>query len=402
MLLIDRYIIRQFLINFVILLVVLLGLFVLIDLVVDLDEFLDAAGRVVVRHELESSRGSRAPVSDAMVDAAMDDGRDIPFGQLLAAAIVVVWDWHGPLSVLVYVYLSGLVVVGAMGFTFADLSRKREVAAIVMSGVSMYRLALPILIVGSGLNLLALPLQEWVIPPLADKLARSHRQMGRQSMHNFEVQMTPDGEHNLLSAAVFDPQQQLLTDVCLLDRDAAGRLIRVITAEQAHWNEDRQGYDLTAGYERHPVTADLAAERGFDDDAAIDAVFFETSLSPKVLVARRAEIYPSLMSIAELQKLRRGLAAGAAPVGQMIHRRFSMLVVNMLVLVMGLVFFLNREPVNMLVQAVRAASVCLGAWSSSLVILQIGGAGLNPAAAAWLPVVVYMPVGAWLFQRIKT
>ena len=45
----DRYLVRQFLVNFVILLFVLTSLFVLIDVVVNLDEYLDAGWRVALR-----------------------------------------------------------------------------------------------------------------------------------------------------------------------------------------------------------------------------------------------------------------------------------------------------------------------------------------------------------------
>ena len=38
-----------------------------------------------------------------------------------------------------------------------------------------------------------------------------------------------------------------------------------------------------------------------------------------------------------------------------------MIVLNILVLLMGLPFFLNRDPTNRLVQGMRAATVCLGA-----------------------------------------
>ena len=49
--LLDRYIARQFLVNFVILLFVLLSLFVLIELVISLDDFLEA-GQMLARVEV--------------------------------------------------------------------------------------------------------------------------------------------------------------------------------------------------------------------------------------------------------------------------------------------------------------------------------------------------------------
>ena len=47
-------------------------------------------------------------------------------------------------------------------------------------------------------------------------------------------------------------------------------------------------------------------------------------------------------------------------------------------------------------------NMCLGAWSSGFVVLQISMPMLNPVASAWLPVVIFLPVSAYLMQRIKT
>src|SRR4051812_7421296 len=120
----DRYIIlRNFLINFVILLVVFVLLFVLVDLVFNFDEFLKA-------------------------------GRGMG---LMRGLVWVVWDYYSPMVPFLYVYFSGLLVVAAMGFTFAGLSRSGEMVAMVSSGISMYRIAAPVVVVGFLLNALALP-----------------------------------------------------------------------------------------------------------------------------------------------------------------------------------------------------------------------------------------------------
>jgi lipopolysaccharide export LptBFGC system permease protein LptF len=84
------------------------------------------------------------------------------------------------------------------------------------------------------------------------------------------------------------------------------------------------------------------------------------------------------------------------------HQRFSMLAVNMVILIMGLPFFLSREPTNLLNQAVWASGLCLGAWGFGLIILQTSTTHLNPVASAWMPVVIYLPISIWLMLKIKT
>ena len=75
---------------------------------------------------------------------------------------------------------------------------------------------------------------------------------------------------------------------------------------------------------------------------------------------------------------------------------------NMLILVMALQFFMLREPANPLIQGVKAAAFTLGLWSSGMILLRVGADELNPVAAAWLPVVIYMPMSMFMLQKIKT
>ena len=196
MLLIDRYITRQFLINFVILLFVLIALFVLIDMVINLDEFIDAA-----RHTVQKRQAIAQGV--LWTDALYDESKDLPLASLLWSTASLIWDWHGPLSVLLFVYLSGLVAVGAMGFTFSEMIRKGEMVAMLAGGVSMYRITAPLMVTGTLISVASLPIQEWLVPPLAEKLARSHRQLGQAGIHSFKVRFARDGRGHLFSAATF-------------------------------------------------------------------------------------------------------------------------------------------------------------------------------------------------------
>ncbi|MEL7089072.1 MAG: hypothetical protein AAGL98_11630, partial [Planctomycetota bacterium] len=80
-------------------------------------------------------------------------------------------------------------------------------------------------------------------------------------------------------------------------------------------------------------------------------------------------------------------------------------VLNALVLVMGLPFFLKRLPGNTMVAALRAAGLCIGAWGGGLMMLQLSPGNLpigGPVLVAWLPVVIYLPVSAWLLGKIKS
>lgn len=83
----DRYILRQFLTNFVILLFVFSLLFVVGDVMIDLDEFVEAG-----RNRVQTFGGNVA-----------------------IETVKVIIDFDGPMVLLLYAFFSGLIVVGRPG-----------------------------------------------------------------------------------------------------------------------------------------------------------------------------------------------------------------------------------------------------------------------------------------------
>lgn len=369
--LLDRYIVRQFVQNFVILGVVLSGLFILVDLIVDLDEFLKA-GR------------------------AHADQR----GGVLLATLWVMFDYYGPLMMLIYTAMSGLLVVAAMGFTIAQLQRSRELTAILASGVSLYRVAAPVLVAGFLLNLLVLPVQELAIPPLADKLVRSKSQVGKPTISDKPIHYATDDAGSLISAATFSAERGELSEVRIIERDKTGQQTRLIRADTAEWSEAEQAWQLENGRSFN-VLGDV--EAGTDQIGGTAIAQYETELSPEVLITRQAALFVRLQSLKKLESMRSNAALTDIQRGQITQimwSRFTTLVLGVLILLMGLPYFLTRVPGNVLVNSAKAAAVTIGAWSAGLVLLQVGG--INAVTAAVLPVALYVPVAFYLITTIKT
>jgi len=371
--LLDRYILRQFLLNFVILLVVLMSLFVLVDLLFNLDEFMEAGRR-------------RAEV----------DG-----GSTFSATLWLVLDYYGPQVCFVYVYLAGLIVSAAVGFTFTNLARGGELVTMISSGISLYRVAVPVLVAACAINALTILDQELVIPNLVDKLSRRPNELKTSKGRSFAVHYAPDSKGNLISAAEFDPVSQEMLSLSILERDTSGKATRRITATQARWEEGQGGWVLIDGNAVRRTEAD--ANGGLPVDPRVEPTgFFATDISPQVVMARRAAIYPALLSMAELGRLMNNPAADGRAILRIMHSRFSLMILNVLILVIVLPLFLSREPVNPVKMAVSGAAISIGSWIAGVGMLQLLSTALNPVIAAWLPVVVFLPISAAVLQRMKT
>ena len=364
----DRYVLKRFLLNFAVLGFVVLALFVVFDFINGADEFLDAA-------EARAGASGTFPV-------------------VLAWMVV---DYYGPILLLLLSFLAGLLAVGAMGFTFTQLGRDGELVGLVASGVSLYRVAAPVLVAGAAINGLTIANRELVIPHFAPQLVRSKTELESSAIKRFPVRYTPDGEGHLLSAARFDAAAGVLERVTILVRSPDGRVTRRIRAARAIWQPEAGSWRLTKG---------RATRRGAPAGAAAEPVArFATDLSPTVLLARRASVYPRLLEIDVLRRLMTNPAVGAGrarEVRRLVWSRFSLVAVHVLVLAIAAPLFLRPDPMTRPGIAARAGGIAVVAWAGGFVLIELAGAHLNPVAAAWLPVVVYLPLGAWSFQTMRT
>lgn len=366
----DRYIVKLFLQNYVILGVVLGGLYILVDLIIDLDEFVKAGREHADR-----------------------------FGGTLISTLWVMGDYYGPMMLLIYSAMSGLLVVAAMGFTIAQLQRTRELTAILASGVSLYRVAAPVLIAGFTLNLMVLPVQELAIPKLADKLVRSKSQVGQPTLREHPVHYAKDDAGSLISAASFSAAKGELSDVRIIEREESGRQSVLIRAGKATWSESDAAWRLESGLAFKPGDAESGV--GALSGEPID--FYRTELSPKVLITRRAALFVRLQSLQQLQEMRANAALTfdqRERIAQVMWSRFTTLILGVLILLMGLPFFLTRVPGNILINSAKASGITIGAWATGLVLVQVGG--LSALTAALLPVVLFVPISFYLVTTIKT
>lgn len=383
----DRYIIRQFLMNYLILAVVLSCLFVLIDLIVDLDEFVRAADEVADR--TDSNRW-------------------------LAMAWVL-WDFYLPVLTLLYVFFGGVLAAGAMCFTLSGMIRAGELVAMVTSGLSMYRIAAPMIVAAALLIALALPVQELVIPQFAYKLMRSKSDLRREAVESPPVRFMPDSVGNLYSASSYDSASHTLLNLTVLERDEAGQTTRRVSATSATWDEARQGWALEDGVairrELQAVAADSTrpgSAAGGRINASVPVTpidFLPSDLGPDVLMARFGRFFPRFLSLRDLEKLRDNPAIDSdnrRRLTQIIHGRFSTLVVGILIVVIGLPFFLLREPASLLVQSTKAAALCLGAWGCALLVGELNIGGIGPVTGAWLAFIVLLPVSVGRLLQVRT
>ena len=367
----DRTIIGRFLWNFAVLFGLLFLFAASIDVILQLEKYLRAA------------------------TAAVEQGR---YGGRITAFAGLVFEYHGPRAFQFFQFMVGLLGVGAMGFTFAQMHRARELVAIMAAGVPLRRCVWAVLAAAVALNVLGYLNQELVLPRFADRLMLDHGDLARASRASFQVPLTRDSSGSLLFAASFDPEARRITGFLGLERDAAGSLVRRTTAPSASWDEERGAWLLERGLAatRDPAVREGAAQGRPPEPAAE----WRTDLSPKAIAARHYRLFAQMLSSADLGRIADAGALDRGQVDRMRLGRVGAVIVNLLVLVAGIPFFLQRGPVNMLQMSILCAATCVPAIIVSAIIMAAPIGGLPPAIAVALPVAALIPVAvariSWL------
>ena len=376
MLLLDRYILVRFTTNFALLFLLLFIFGAAIDVILGLDRFVDVARLV-----------------------AGPDGGVLRFSFSLVGLII---DYQAPRLFQFYAYLHGLVAIGAMGFTLAQMHRHRELVAVMASGVSLYRVAMPFLIGVFALSIAQLFNQEMILPRDAPLLLRDYGQIGQHSVDSFDLRFTPDGKKSLFQSPSYDPQTQTMVSPTILERDDRGRTVRRITAASATWSEPQNAWALSEGLALWRVPDPQAGEA--ESGSLREPIgTYATDLTPQVIMVRRFNQFAAMLSLNQIsQMLDTPMLQARDALLRYRYSRFSSVLVSLLVLALTLPSFLLREPANLLRQSVQCAALAVPATVGSAIGMMVEMPGISPAVGVFLPVIVLGFMSLFPWTHFKT
>jgi lipopolysaccharide export system permease protein len=383
----DRYVAREFLQSYLIAILVVLSLRIILDLFMQLDEFVEKG------------------------DDQLKPG--------MFTVIGYIFNFYGPKLFEYFRDFSGTIIILAAAFSLARMMRQNELTAVLASGVSLKRVIAPIVFLSFILNIFMVMDQEVVLPRWADKLVRKSDEM--KKLREVSIWLLPDeikalgydpryklnerlsGEarkNALFSAGLFDPQEKKVYDLMvLLRRDA--KVMGKITADQAIWDEGKQAWFLTNGqyynFEMDPEQADSLP-------GVVPIQYYKSVLTADYLWLQRNSSFKSLMSYGELTSLlRRGLkTADRKEAISERHFRFTDPIINMVMLLLGLPMLVSRERRNTKTAIFLAILGAGGCFVTTFSCKLLGGGMINPLLAAWIPIIVFLPISIISLDGLKT
>ena len=370
----DRYIIRNFLMNYLLALIVLVGMVVLLDLIVNFDRFIKGA-------KMANETGALNLLAD-------------------------IGDYYSYQLLVIFQVIAGVIPLMASGFTMVRMTRHRELTAMLASGMSLYRVAAPIILLAIGFSLLAVIDQEVFIPKFQAKLLRKHEEVNLPLAKTGGFEMLRDRQ-NLVMFSSYDREKKQLSEVRILWRDANGIVVRGEMADTATWVPGK-AYWLLEGNARYityvaSTTMPAGVPAGSGGAGTTSSILYTTGLEPRhveLFLSKRAVDFLSSPQVAEL--IQESPAATKPSLEKIMHTRFTQPLMNMIMLLMGIPFLLTREPSRLIKNMFVCTAVSGVCFASTFVFFQMGGTLVSPLLGAWLPILLFGPISLAMLDTIQT
>ncbi len=364
---IDRYLLRALVTNYVIALGVMLSLYVTLDMFVNMDEFTEQ-------------------------------------GYPMLTVIGNIISYYWPNLFLYFSQLSGVITLFACMAAIARMRRLNELTAVLASGVSLYRIAGPIVGFGIGTTALLVLDTEWIIPSVAHLLAREHDEADGEG--TYEVLFLPDRDRALLSAVAFHPTRRDLQHMLVLRRDESGAVVETIEADRAVW-EAPAGVQATGRWHLERGRRLLLVEQQGDtlgpgtdiQDELIE--YYESDLGPEHIQLRQAEGWLRYLSLSQLKAQEQAGISDRTPIAQAKHTRIAAPIISMVLVLLGLPFFLNRSPTSLLGDTGKCMIACGLCYVTNFVAQSVR-TETDSAFAAFVPVFIFATLAVVLIDRIRT
>jgi LPS export ABC transporter permease LptG/LPS export ABC transporter permease LptF len=297
-----------------------------------------------------------------------------------------------PMSVLVAVLV-----------TFGVMAKQNEITAYRACGVSVLRLAVPVLIASMMLSL-GLFLFDHLYVPEANRIQDSIRNeiKGRpaQSYLNPGKQWIRGEGDRIYYYRYFDPDQEQMADVSVYEFEAEPfRLRRHLRAESARWDPALNAWVMRNGWTRRIdgieesdfQRFDLLAVRELDEPPSY---FLKEVKQDKQMNFQELRAY--------IEELRQS-GFDTVRLRIQLHKKFAAPVFAFIMALISVPFAFMGGNRGAMAGVGVSFAIAIAYWVANSLFEQIGNLNQLPAvAAAWAPGGLFFLAGAWLMTRIRS
>jgi len=294
-------------------------------------------------------------------------------------------------------YAMPISLLFAAAYTLGDLYAKNELTSIFSSGIPFSRFCVSLVVVGLAASVFSFYLDDRiVIPTLKVKNDLSKRALNQfVTESNSDIVIKAKNGLVIYSVDYFDSENDVLNGVNIVEMNEKGAFVSQIRAPSAKWDETYWEFRNAVIYK-------------YDDEGIlrINPFLFDTSYNEHPDIFRRKAVNVEELTAKEAGLLVDDLRAAGLPYYSAqanYYHRYSFAAASFIVMILS-VSMGGRFRKNILLMSLfTSLSVAVVYYISEMLSMTLAGLNyIHPFVGAWFPVLMFVFVGVILLRSAKT
>jgi len=310
--------------------------------------------------------------------------------------------WHLAPSLIYQLTPIGTLVASLI--CFGVLTKYNEVTAFKAGGVSVHRLAAPVLLMSLVISLLLFGFDHYYIPDANRRQERLRAEIKKKPVATYlraDRQWVYGQNSRVYNFRYLDPKQATMTRVNVFELDPKTfHILREISAEKAHWDAGAHAWVFQDGM-------DQEVGEGHDNYRQFhgtSATFPELTETPSWFVKEEKEYKE--MNFEELGQYiteLRAIGLDTTPLRVQYYKKFSVPLFAVIMAILSIPFAFVAGNRGAMTGVGISFGIAIAYWTVGTLFEQIGEMNQLPAImAAWSPDVIFSFAGLYFMARMKT
>ena len=304
--------------------------------------------------------------------------------------------------------ITPLAALVAVLVTFGVLTRTNELTAMKATGISLYRVMAPIVVAAAMLALALFLFEQSYLPGanrrqealrsvIKGKPAQTFLRPDRQWIFGLQQ---PGKPGRIFYYQFFDPDRDRFANITVFEFDPENfSPVRRIFASSAHWEPELNQWIFEQGWERRFEGESVSSYRTFKFES-----FAEITEQPEYF--KREARQSQEMSFGELKRYIASLRQSGFDTKRLsvqLNRKLAFPLITLVMAVLAIPFALSMGKRGSLTGIAAAIGMAVAYWAIDGTFEALGNVNMLPALlAAWSPDLLFALMGAYLLLRTPT
>lgn len=324
---------------------------------------------------------------------------DIVRYKIPGASIAAFYVYYLP---TIFIQVTPMAVLLSTIFVLSNLNKHNEITAMKSSGISLWRILSPVLIIGFIVSVVVFVVNDRVIPT-SSRIANYIRteELEKEKRKEAPVKVVKNvalygAGNRIIFARSYDTEKKLLSDIIIHEHDSKENLTSKITAQNGSWTGSGWKFYKVIVY-KIDNAGKILGEPKFYEERAV-------SLKEKPSDFANREWRSEYMSYRDLKRYIRNFSgSGIRLVKNLmvdLHYKVAFPLISFVIILVGAPFAMITARGGVLIGVGMSIVIGLLYYAFIAIFIAFGKAGvLPPIAAAWMGNIMFACIGMYLVNK---